>query len=109
MGVVNMIRTIKEIHKEDVVLIKVGTFYNVYGKDAYIVSYLFGYKLKEVEGIKMCGFPKASINKVIAKLEDKKINYLIVDRRNQYDVDEVSDNKNLNEESLKRLSFLFFL
>lgn len=45
----------------------------------------------------MCGFPKASINKVIAKLEDKKINYLIVDRRNQYDVDEISDNKNLNE------------
>ena len=72
MGVINMIRTIKEIHKEDIVLIKVGTFYNVYGKDAYIISYLFGYKLKEVEEIKMCGFPKASINKVTAKVQKTK-------------------------------------
>lgn len=32
----------------------------------------------------------------MAKLENKKINYLIVDRRNNYDVDEFYDNKNLN-------------
>ena len=44
----------------------------------------------------MCGFPTKSINKVIAKLENKKINYVIVDRRNNYDVDEMFDNKNLN-------------
>ena len=44
----------------------------------------------------MCGFPLSSIHKVMAKLEERKINYLIVDRRNNYEVDEISDNKNLN-------------
>ena len=44
----------------------------------------------------MCGFPESSIKKVIAKLEEKKINYLILDRRNNYDVDDICDNKNLN-------------
>ena len=44
----------------------------------------------------MCGFPESSINKVIAKLEDNKINYLILDRRNNYEVEEIYDNKNLN-------------
>ena len=76
MGVEKMIRTIKRIHKEDVVLMKVGTFYNVYGKDAYIVSYLFGYKLKEVEEIKVCGFPKASINKVIVDCQHFFVQFL---------------------------------
>lgn len=44
----------------------------------------------------MCGFPLSSVNKIISILEDKKINYLIVDRRNNYEVDERLDNKNLN-------------
>ena len=49
-----------------------------------------------MDGIVSCGFPIESINKIMAKLENKKINYLIVDRRNNYDVDEFYDNKNLN-------------
>ena len=53
-------------------------------------------KLKKVENVMMCGFPLSSIHKVMAKLEERKINYLIVDRRNNYEVDEISDNKNLN-------------
>ena len=44
----------------------------------------------------MCGFPMSSMNKIIAKLEESKINYLIVDRKNNYEVDEKSDNGNLN-------------
>ena len=34
---------------------------------------------------------------MLAKLEENKINYLLIDRRNNYDVDEKSDNKNLNK------------
>ena len=30
-------------------------------------------------------------------MEENKINYLLIDRRNNYDVDEKSDNKNLNK------------
>ena len=49
MGIVNMVQTIKEIHKLDIVFVKIGNFYHVYGKDSYIISYLFEYKLKKVE------------------------------------------------------------
>lgn len=96
MGIVNMVQTIKEIHKLDIVFVKIGNFYHVYGKDSYIISYLFEYKLKKVENVSMCGFPMSSMNKIIAKLEESKINYLIVDRKNNYEVDEKSDNGNLN-------------
>ena len=68
----------------------------MYGKDAYIISYIFDYKLKKVEEVYMCGFPQDSYNKVIAKLEEKKINYMILVRRNNYEIDEFCDNKNLN-------------
>lgn len=96
MAVITIIKTIKSIHPDSVALVKAGKFYNVYGRDSYILSYLFGYKLKEVENISTCGFPVEAINKVMSKLENKKINYLLLDRRNNYDVDEMSDNKNLN-------------
>lgn len=96
MAVITIIKTIKTIHPDAIVMVKSGKFYNVYGKDSYIMSYLFEYKQKELEGIISCGFPMENINKVMAKLENKKINYLIVDRKNGYDVDEFSDNKNLN-------------
>lgn len=99
MGIINIVKTVKEIHREDIVLVKIGKFYHVYGKDAYIISYLFQYKLKEIENVFMCGFPIQSISKIMAELETKKINYLILDRRNNYDVDEVSSNKNLNQYS----------
>ena len=96
MAVLTIIKTIKSIHPESIVLVKIGKFYNVYGRDSYIMYYLFGYKLKEIENISTCGFPVDSINKVMAKLENTKINYLLIDRRNNYDVDQMLDNKNLN-------------
>lgn len=96
MGIKNMIQTMKLVHKLDIVLVKIGNFYQVYGKDAYIISYLFGYKLKKIENTRMCGFPLSSVNRMIATLENKKINCLIIDRRNNYEVEERADNKNLN-------------
>lgn len=96
MKINNMVKTIKQIHKEDIVMIKIGNFYHVYGKDAYIISYVFDYKIKEDDGVYTAGFPINSINKVSARLEELKINYLLLDKRNNYEVDEVSDNKNLN-------------
>jgi len=97
MPIIYVIQTIKKIYPNSVILVKVGMFYNVYGRDSYILSYLFGYQLKQFQDTYMCGFPSESISKVMAKLENKKINYLIVDRRNNYDVDEKIENGNLNE------------
>lgn len=94
-----MIQSIEEIHKNEVCMFKMGSFYHAYGRDAYILSYLFGYKVKTAEiekNWRECGFPSCSISKVMANLEEKKINYIILDRRNNYDVDEKMNFKNLN-------------
>lgn len=97
MGIINMVRNIKEIHPKYIILIKVGTFYYTYGKDAYILSYLFNYKLNKTTDVFSCGFPTSNLNKVMAELEQKQINYIILDKRNNYDLDNKSDNKNLNK------------
>ena len=76
---------------------KVGNFVQVFGKDAYVISYVFGYALRATkDNIQICGFPKNAIPKVMSKLEQKKINFIIVDTRNNYEVDEENDNKNLS-------------
>lgn len=79
-------------------MFKMESFYHTYSKDAYIMSYLFDYKTKKIEqNYSTCGFPSSSLAKNLAKLEEKKINYVIVDKRNNYEDDEKSDNKNLNQ------------
>ena len=100
MSITNILKTIKQIHPNEIILVKIGEFYHVYGKDAYILSYLLKYKLKFLEreqNIPTCGFPEKVLPRVEATLENKKINYILVDRRNNYDVDEFVDYKNLNE------------
>ena len=97
MSVINMARNLKQVHPDFVMLYAVGTFYQSFGKDAYIVSYNMGYKIRAAKGsIPTVGFPKNAISKVKAKLEREKINFMLLDTRNNYDVDEVSDNGNLN-------------
>ena len=77
-----ILNSIKTIHKEAVIIIRAGTFCNVYGKDAYIISYLFGYKLRRIQNnILSTGFPKEAINKVMSKLECRKIDYLVVNKK----------------------------
>ena len=93
----DIIKTIKEIHKETICLFRVGTFYHCYNRDAYILSYFFHYKIKRLELNEVeCGFPVASIGKITAKLENHKINYTIIDRRNNYDEEQFQNYKNLN-------------
>lgn len=98
MSIINIVKNIKQVHPEHIILIKIGKFYYSYSKDAYIISYIFGYKLKNIEeNIKVRAFPVFILNKIMAKLEENKINYIIIDRRNNYEVDEKSDNGNLNK------------
>ncbi len=78
-----------EYHKKypnSILLVSSGNFYNVYGKDAYILCYLFRFKCihkvyitekeKEVY-VPKTGFPKNSLDKVLLDLENKKVNYVI--------------------------------
>ena len=87
MGIINMVQNVKEIHYKYIVFVKVGNFYYCYGRDSYIISYLFNYKINILnQNIYSCSFPQNALNKVIANLEQKKINYLILDRRNNYEI-----------------------
>ena len=49
MAVLTIIKEIKKIHPKEIVMVKIGDFFHVYGKDSYILAYLLGYKLKMVE------------------------------------------------------------
>ena len=92
-----MAKEIKKVHSEFVILYKVGAFIQCFGKDAYIMCYIFDYNIQNTkEDVPSCGFPKKAISKITAKLERKKINYILIDTRNNYDVDEKSENGNLN-------------
>lgn len=93
-----IINEIKEMHPESLCLYKVGTFYHAYGRDAVVMSFLFNYKIKELgQNHKECGFPIGAVNKVTAKLQNSQLNYLLIDRRNNYDVDEKEDYKENNK------------
>lgn len=94
---VKMAKTMKEIHPDSILLFKQGTFYHAYGKDALILLYYFDYKIKTVEkNVPTCGFPQNAINRVSAKLEREKINYITVDVKNDNDIVNQEDFKNLN-------------
>lgn len=62
-----------------------------------MVAYLFSYRIKFVEdNIPSCGFPIQKLPKAMSVFENKKINYILIDTRNNYDIDEKEDFKNLN-------------
>lgn len=73
-------------YPNSILLVLIGNFYHVYGKDTYILCYIFKYKIintlykttenKEIY-IPNAGFPCSSLDKVLLDLEDKKINYVI--------------------------------
>ena len=74
----NNARKNNELNKEKTLqLYKIGKFYNIYGDDAIILNYLFGYKIL-IDG--KVGFPESALIKVINTIEDKKIDYQIINK-----------------------------
>ncbi len=97
MGLVAEAMRLKEVHPNYIMLFKSGEFYKVFGKDAYILSNLCDYHIKIVDrNVATCGFPLKAIYKVRVKIEEKNINYMMIDPRNNYGVDIKEDFKNLN-------------
>ena len=47
MSIMNRVKNIKEIHPKSLLLFKVGAFCEGYGKDSYIISYLFNYQVRQ--------------------------------------------------------------
>lgn len=97
MKIENTIKIMKEVHKDRIIMVKVGPFYHCYGRDAIVMSYLFDYNLKKVETNYNCGFPTSAINKVMSNLEEKKISYMTVDKADNYEVIDEEDCKNDNK------------
>lgn len=62
-------------NKNYILLRKSGDFYHVFDNDALIIKYLFNYKVVKNQA----GFPLNSFNKVINTLEEKSINYVVMD------------------------------
>ena len=75
------------MRSRSIILRKTGGFYQAFDNDAYIINYLFSYKVTNYK----CGFPLSALTKVINTLEDKKINYII-----KGDKEEIKDFKRLN-------------
>ncbi|MBQ3415425.1 MAG: hypothetical protein IJH39_08810 [Clostridia bacterium] len=96
MKIENTIKIIKEIHPNDIIFLKVGQFYHCYGKDAVIISYLFNYTIKKLDSMYDCGFPITAINRIETQIEKLKINHLIVNKADNY---EVYENQNYKTEN----------
>ena len=100
MSTTNMIRTMKEIHPTKILLVKIGKFYHAYGKDSYILAFLFNYQIKKVEtNVNTVGFPEMALNKVLKTLEDKNIDYIVLEKASNYEVISEEEFKDKNQYS----------
>ncbi|MCX4302390.1 MAG: hypothetical protein OSJ66_00030 [Clostridia bacterium] len=77
MSIENEIKIMKDNYPKSIIFVKIGAFYHTYLKDAYIISYLFGYQLKKSQNINNCGFTATIFDNVIKKMEVEKISYII--------------------------------
>lgn len=59
---------LKSKNKDFIVIIKNGIFYNVLGRDCYIIKNILGYKVSNFGGTIKAGFPIRSLNKVLDTL-----------------------------------------
>jgi DNA mismatch repair ATPase MutS len=71
-----------KIHQEEnpntVNLQLIGKFYEAFEGDAYVLSNVMGYIVKENEkGTPKCGFPVEALEKVLGKLEANKVPYAV--------------------------------
>lgn len=96
----NMIRTMKEVHPTKILLVKIGKFYHAYGKDSYILAFLFNYQIKKIEtNVNTVGFPEMALNKVLKTLEDKNIDYIVLEKASNYEVISEEEFKDKNQYS----------
>ena len=75
-------KEIKDKNCESLVFIKSGIFYETYDNDCKIMTTLFNYQIKNFKNFSRTGFPIGNINKVKEKLNEKQINYIIIEDNN---------------------------
>ena len=102
MKLVDIYLSYKKKYREYVVLIKSGIFYEVIEDDVGIMYSLFNYKIRKIGNSYNIGFPINNIGFVCNKLEDNKINYIILEKENDnYQITTKKDYKNNNYSKYK--------
>lgn len=71
-------------HPNKIIIIKSGIFYTTFYQDAHILNYLFNYQIKDNK----VGFPIKNLDKVLFKLREEKINYIIIEDNHKYFIHE---------------------
>lgn len=79
---IDLFRILKLDYKEYVILFKSGSFYISFDEDSVILNNLFNYKIINLKNNIKIGFPLGNIDIVLNKLENLKINYIIIDNKN---------------------------
>lgn len=82
MASYNDYKEYKNKNLQSLVLIKSGVFFETYDNDCKIMLDLFDYQIKNFKNFSRTGFPTNNIDKVKEKLNDKQINYIIIDNKN---------------------------
>ena len=66
-------------YKDYVILIKCGSFYESFEKDALIINTLLKYKIKKFSKTFKSGFPTLKLNVILKILEENHLNYVVLD------------------------------
>lgn len=66
-------------YKDYVILIKCGSFYEAFEKDALIINTLLKYKIKKFSKTFKSGFPTLKLNVILKILEENHLNYVVLD------------------------------
>ena len=69
----------KNTYNKYILLIRCGNFYISLNEDAIVINNIFKYKIIESTNFIKCGFPLSSLSKIEKRLEELKINYLVID------------------------------
>lgn len=77
MKLIDIYNSLKDDYLDAVVLLKSGNFYITYNNDALILNYLLHYKKINDK----VGFPLRALPAVEKKLNEKNINYIIADEK----------------------------
>lgn len=78
------------------ILIKSGTFYITFDNDALIMNNLFSYQILNSK----VGFPISNLDKIISKLHNESINY-IISNDNEEEIIELKNDINLYNKNLE--------
>jgi len=88
MKLIDKYKELKNEYQNSLILIKSGLFYTSYLDDANIFNNIFNFKIVNNK----IGFPEKTLSKVINKLDNIKVNYLIYADDNN-DIQEFKNNK----------------